>query len=617
MKTLYQRITTGLTAAALIVAQVIMPAQVAFATDKGPAGSGGTEQQVFCNLEGASGKWKAQIGGPSTEHESPLKDAQGNNIFVHDQKDVTDEMDTLCKEQYGAVTAVAPEVTVVCGANNDMVALATTDHVAYSQSGWVAGSNIVTAVADKGYTISGPVSFTLTDVATAGCAQTDKPATPQAPTVTKITKCGTYGSIVFAETEGVDYALTTGDRKQGAYTVTATAKPGYALTAEVQTIFSGDLGTFTECEEVLTCPANTEWSDKNSNQRVDEGECFKKVFVCKYVGTPGINERLQTGDNPISVSVNSIKDFQGVRSYFNDAQGRSYVLAFDEGQPEPSADLCPAGTPGPTKCTVKDQTLIQPWTFDGATYPEAGVDPIDSEAAPGAYKFVYQTGLELKTPDVESYVYGLIDAGKTPMADVDAMTYLTYRDASSTGYAGTLPAYILAVDIDGNLLTTTDVKYFFYEPYNNGTVLVGTWQTWDAISGGAAKWWMSGTGQALRTWDSFVAQYDSAIVLAYGFNQGSYNQGTNSMIQDIEFDCATTHFSAPGGGGGGVTPPVEPPVTPVTPVTPKAAVTPALPAELPVTGGLSSLSAVIIALATAVAAYGAVYFAQSSRRYEQ
>ena len=27
-----------------------------------------------------------------------------------------------------------------------------------------------------------------------------------------------------------------------------------------------------------------------------------KVFVCKYVGKPGVDERLQTGDNPIDVS---------------------------------------------------------------------------------------------------------------------------------------------------------------------------------------------------------------------------------------------------------------------------------------------------------------------------
>lgn len=81
-----------------------------------------------------------------------------------------------------------------------------------------------------------------------------------------------------------------------------------------------------------------------------------KVFVCKYVGTPGDGERLQTGNNPISVSVNAIPDYQGVGSYFADAQGRSYVLAEDDstggGQSgEPSVSKCPAPNPGPDPVT--------------------------------------------------------------------------------------------------------------------------------------------------------------------------------------------------------------------------------------------------------------------------
>ncbi len=63
----------------------------------------------------------------------------------------------------------------------------------------------------------------------------------------------------------------------------------------------------------------------------------KKYFVCKYVGTPGINERLQTGNNPISVSENALSN-PVVGAYFNDAQGRSYVVAQDTGQPDPT---CP------------------------------------------------------------------------------------------------------------------------------------------------------------------------------------------------------------------------------------------------------------------------------------
>lgn len=88
-----------------------------------------------------------------------------------------------------------------------------------------------------------------------------------------------------------------------------------------------------------------------------------KVFVCKYVGKPGVDERLQTGQNPIDVSSNSIKDYQGVGSYFNDAQGRSYVLAVDMGQPEPNVSECPVvkapdPVPDPTPTPTPPSTTV-------------------------------------------------------------------------------------------------------------------------------------------------------------------------------------------------------------------------------------------------------------------
>ena len=77
-----------------------------------------------------------------------------------------------------------------------------------------------------------------------------------------------------------------------------------------------------------------------------QAEGGDKVFVCKYVGQPGVDERLQTGDNPISVSVNSIPNYQGVGSYFADQHGRSFVLAVDNTPPGPAGDpgvgACPA-----------------------------------------------------------------------------------------------------------------------------------------------------------------------------------------------------------------------------------------------------------------------------------
>ena len=44
---------------------------------------------------------------------------------------------------------------------------------------------------------------------------------------------------------------------------------------------------------------------------VSAADAPHKAFVCKYVGAPGKNERLQTGNNPISVAFSAI---DGTRS---------------------------------------------------------------------------------------------------------------------------------------------------------------------------------------------------------------------------------------------------------------------------------------------------------------
>ena len=88
-----------------------------------------------------------------------------------------------------------------------------------------------------------------------------------------------------------------------------------------------------------------------------------KVFVCKYVGEPGVDERLQTGNNPISVSVNAIPlDPVKIGSEFADKQGRSVVIAWDDRtgggqQGEPSIEDCPPPkTPTPTPTPSASET---------------------------------------------------------------------------------------------------------------------------------------------------------------------------------------------------------------------------------------------------------------------
>jgi len=116
-----------------------------------------------------------------------------------------------------------------------------------------------------------------------------------------------------------------------------------------------------------------------------------KYFVCKYVGTPGVNETLQTGQNPIDVSGNAIGETPVVvGSFFNDQQGRSYVLAQDTGQPTPPASDCPPPTPPTTSSSV-----VVSSSSSTVTSSSAGTLPSETSQAPEVT--VTETAGELPT----------------------------------------------------------------------------------------------------------------------------------------------------------------------------------------------------------------------------
>jgi len=110
----------------------------------------------------------------------------------------------------------------------------------------------------------------------------------------------------------------------------------------------------------------------------DATPTITKDYVCKYVGTPGVDERLQTGQNPIWVST----DFpQG--AFFNDAHGRSFVLIADTVRldPEPDVTSCPPPGPNPTDPTTGP---TEPTT--GPTEPTTGpTEPTTGPTEPSGF----------------------------------------------------------------------------------------------------------------------------------------------------------------------------------------------------------------------------------------
>ena len=108
-------------------------------------------------------------------------------------------------------------------------------------------------------------------------------------------------------------------------------------------------------------------------QAKDNDKKIHKSYVCKYVGTPGVDERLQTGRNPIWVDNHSLTGKKGslvkVGDTFSDKHGKSVVIVANTAKlsPEPSISECPAPieptptpTPTPTPVEVLDTSGRSP-----------------------------------------------------------------------------------------------------------------------------------------------------------------------------------------------------------------------------------------------------------------
>ncbi len=220
MKRISTPIRAGLAACLLLISQVIAPTQVAFAAP------GGQLQQVFCNIQGNSGQWKAQIGGPSTEHEYPLL-VNGQPVYVHDEHDVTTTMDQQCQSQYGVTVIAVPAIPAIndpCGTGNATWAVPSNTAAIH----WtVSGQDHLIATTQQPYVfvINGHQTTTY-DYGVA--IETNK-----APCVTKITKptvpvidaCGPNNIVYGTVPTSSNYTFV----RNSDGSITFTAKMGYVF----------------------------------------------------------------------------------------------------------------------------------------------------------------------------------------------------------------------------------------------------------------------------------------------------------------------------------------------------------------------------------------------------
>lgn len=161
------------------------------------------------------------------------------------------------------------------------------------------------------------------------------------------------------------------------------------------------------------------------------------------------------------------------------------------------------------------------------------------------------------TPPASDKVYLFnYDHRGTLLSSVDAISYSTYRYENSTANPLQTTAINIEIDRNGGTLEPGDYAVLVFEPVyniNQGPVVEGEWQDWDAYAGGQAIWWSSRAipgvcaFDCFVTWDAIVAANPNAtIVGGFGVNQGGGNDGlfaaTDALKLGYGDDCVIYNF---------------------------------------------------------------------------
>jgi hypothetical protein len=226
-----------------------------------------------------------------------------------------------------------------------------------------------------------------------------------------------------------------------------------------------------------------------------------------------------------------------------------------------------AGTAAAATVRVSDGT--PGWTRGDTRPPGIGVfqpGPPTPPAGIGSFR------LTTPTPTAKVQLMTTWYTGMRISA-IQGIGYWTYRYLAPPA-SPALPALNLRVDLNGDGVAD---RYMVYEPYQdqgNAAVQDLVWQRWDAYRGGAAIWWLSGTGPCDQghpcTWNQILALYPNATLRegplsatalpgTLGVNQGSNNAGLDAAADALWLTIGgftITHDFEPvgggtGGGGGG------------------------------------------------------------------
>jgi len=205
--------------------------------------------------------------------------------------------------------------------------------------------------------------------------------------------------------------------------------------------------------------------------------------------------------------------------------------------------------------SAQSTVIVTPSNLQGWTGVAPGADTRPGGTV-GIAPFADANGgngsLQLTTTSATTAKAQFMHAANVPLADVTELSYSTFQQAAN--FAGGDASYQLPVCLGGFDANGACVGFttFVYEPYENGLVTNGQWQSWDVDAG---MFWSSRTvsvgscqtlagfgGAPFYTLTSVNAMCPDAVVVGFGVNIGSNNPSYNVYSDFVNFTGTTYNF---------------------------------------------------------------------------
>lgn len=207
-----------------------------------------------------------------------------------------------------------------------------------------------------------------------------------------------------------------------------------------------------------------------------------------------------------------------------------------------------AGVAFAASTIVVTPTNTQGWTSAAPladTRPGGAVNFVVDATAPAG-----NGALQLTTTTATAKAQ-YMHAASTPLSSVTELSYQTKQNSAS--FVGGDPSFQLVVCLDGVTGTTCNgFTTLVYEPYWNGAVVPGSWQSWDVDAGlhwssrtysnGTCSVLAGGGGPPLYTLAALQTACPNAVVVAFGVNVGSNNPAYDVETDLVNFNGTTYDF---------------------------------------------------------------------------